>query len=58
MFKSGQESIIVQDCFIKSSLRSLVKLEERITMMIYVDILENNLLPYIDMLENKEDYIF
>ena len=50
--------MIVWGCFTKSGLRPLVKLEGRITAVIYVDILQNNLLPYIDTLENKKDCIF
>src|SRR6266545_1801506 len=57
-FKSGQESVMIWGCFTESGLGLLVKLEGRITAVIYVDILQNNLLSYIDTLENKEDYIF
>ena len=57
-FKSGQESVMIWGCFTESGLGPLVKLEGRITAVIYVDILQNNLLSYIDTLENKEDYIF
>src|SRR6266511_1221666 len=49
---------MIWNCFTESDLGPLVKLEGRITAVIYVDILQNNLLPYIDTLENKEDYIF
>ncbi len=44
--------------FTKSDLKSLVKLKRKITMVIYIDMLKNNLLLYINMLENKEDCIF
>ena len=49
---------MIWGCFIKNSLRSLVKLEERINVTAYVDMLKNSLLPFIDALENKENYIF
>ena len=38
--------------FTKNNLNSLVKLEGRITVIVYVDILENYLLPFIDSLDN------
>ena len=44
--------------FTKNNLNSLVKLEGRITVIVYVDILENYLLPFIDSLDNQENYIF
>ena len=49
---------MVQGCFTKNSLGSLVRLEGKITAQIYINMLENNLLSYIDTLENKENYLF
>ncbi len=49
---------MIWNCFIKNSLRLLVKLEERINIIAYVDMLKNRLLPFIDALEDKENYIF
>jgi len=49
---------MVWECFTRNGPSPLVKLKEKITAVIYVNILENYLLPYIDTLENKESYIF
>jgi transposase len=58
-FKSGQESVMIWGCFTKNKLGPLVKLEGRITANIYIEeILEKNLLPFINSLENENDYIF
>ena len=57
-FKSGQESVMIWGCFTKDRLGPLVKLEGRITANIYIDMLENHLLPFINSLENKNDYTF
>jgi hypothetical protein len=57
-FKSGQEGVMVWACFTKNKLGPLVKLEGKITARIYIEILENHLLPFIDSLENKDNYIF
>lgn len=57
-FKSGQEGVMVWGCFMKNKLGPLVKLEGRITANIYIEMLENNLLPFINSLENKNDCIF
>ena len=58
-FKSGQESVMVWGCFVKNKLGPLVRLEGRITANVYIEeILEKHLLPFINNLENKENYIF
>ena len=57
-FKSGQESVMVWGCFTKNKLGPLVRLEGRITAVIYIKILENNLIPFINSLENNDNYIF
>ena len=49
---------MVWGCFTKNNLGPLVKLEGRITATVYVDVLENYLLPFIDSLNNQENYIF
>ena len=56
--KSGQQGIMVWGCFTKNGLGPLVRLEGRITAVIYINILENYLLPYIDTLDDQENYIF
>jgi transposase len=57
-FKSGQESVMIWGCFTKNKLGPLVRLEGRITANIYIEMLENYLLPFINDLENKDDYTF
>ncbi len=49
---------MIWGCFIKNNLSPLVRLEGKVTAAIYVDVLENNLLPFIDSLDNQENYIF
>lgn len=56
--KSVQQGVMVWGCFTRNSLGPLVKLEGRITANIYVGVLQNYLLPYIDGLEGQENYIF
>ena len=50
--------MMVWGCFIKNNLNLLIKLERKIIVIIYVDVLENYLLPFIDSLDNQENYIF
>ena len=57
-FKSDQESVIIWGCFTKNELGSLVRLEGRVTANIYIEMLENYLIPFINDLENKDDYTF
>lgn len=57
-FKSGQESVMIWGCFTKNKLGPLVRLEGRITANIYIEMLENHLLPFINDLENKDNYTF
>jgi transposase len=57
-FKSGQESVMVWACFTKNKLGPLVRLEGRITAKIYIEMLENYLLPFINSLENENEYTF
>lgn len=57
-FKSGQESVMVWGCFTKNKLGPLVRLEGRITAAIYIEMLEKNLIPFINNLENNDNYIF
>ncbi len=57
-FKSGQESVMIWGCFTKNELGPLVRLEGRVTANIYIEMLENYLIPFINDLENKYDYTF
>lgn len=56
--KSGQQGIMVWGCFTKNGLGPLVRLEGKITAVVYINMLENFLLPYMDTLDNQENYIF
>ena len=56
--KSGQQGVMVWRCFTKHNLGPLVKLEGRITATVYIDVLQNHLLPFIDDLDNQENYFF
>ena len=49
---------MIWGCFTKNKLGLLVRLEGRITANIYIDVLNNYLLPFINSLENKNNYIF
>jgi hypothetical protein len=57
-FKSQQESVMVWGCFTKNKLGPLVRLEGRITASVYIEMLENNLIPFINSLENNNNYIY
>ncbi len=56
--KSGQQGVMIWGYFTKNNLGPLVRLKGRVTAAIYVDVLENNLLPFIDSLNNQKNYIF
>ena len=49
---------MVWACFTKNKLGPIIRLEGRITAKIYIELLENYLLPFINNLENKNNYIF
>jgi transposase len=57
-FKSGQQGVMVWGCFMKDKLGPLVKLEGRITATVYIDVLKNHLLPFLDDLDDQENYFF
>jgi len=48
----------VWGCFTKHGLGPLIKLEGRVTAAKYVDVLKNNLLPFLDDLGDQENYLF
>ncbi|GBB86285.1 hypothetical protein RclHR1_12700003 [Rhizophagus clarus] len=56
--KSGQQGVMVWGCFANHSLGPLVKLEGSVTAISYIDVLENNLLPFLDDLDDQENYFF
>ena len=49
---------MVWGCFMKNKLGPLVKLEGRVTATVYIDVLENHLLPFLDDLDDQENYLF
>jgi hypothetical protein len=48
----------VWGCFTEYKLGPLVKLEGRATATVYIDVLKNHLLPFLDDLDNQENYLF
>lgn len=56
--KSGQQGVMVWGCFANHYLGPLVKLEGKVTGAVYVDILKNYLLPFLDDLDYQENYLF
>ena len=56
--KSGQQGVMVWECFAKHNFNPLVKLEGRITAAIYKKVLKNNLIPFLEDLDNQDNYFF
>jgi len=56
--KSGQQGVMVWGCFTKYNLGPLVKLDGKVTAVVYIDILKNYLLPFLDDLDDQENYLF
>jgi len=56
--KSGQDGIMVWGCFHKNGLGPLVRLDGRVNSRDYINLLQDNFLPYLDSLEDKENLIF
>ncbi len=50
--KLGNQGIIVLEYFINNRLSPLIQLSGKITSSIYIDLLENNFLPFYNNLEN------
>jgi len=49
---------MIWGCFIKNKLGPLVQVSGNITGSIYIEVLKNNLLPFINELDNNLEYIF
>ena len=45
-------------CFTKYNLGPLVKLDGKVMAVVYIDILKNYLLPFLDDLDDQENYLF
>lgn len=56
--KSGNQGIMVWGCFTKNKIGPLIQVSGRITGSVYINILNNNLLPFIDELGTNLNYIF
>ena len=56
--KSGRQGVMVWGCFSKNNLGPLVKLKGKITATVYMNVLENYLLPFINNLDDQENFIF
>ena len=56
--KSGQQGVMVWGCFTKYNLSPLVRLDGKITGAVYIDILKDYLLPFLDDLDDWENYLF
>jgi transposase len=56
--KSGQQGVMVWGCFAKHNLGPLVKLEGRVTAAVYKKVLKNNLIPFLEGLDNQDNYFF
>jgi len=57
-FKSNNEGVMVWGCFTKNRLGPLVVMEGRITGQVYIELLENHLLPFIESLDDDITFIF
>lgn len=56
--KSGNRGVMVWGCFTKNKIGPLVQVSGKITGSVYIEVLENNLLPFINELENNLEYVF
>ena len=56
--KSGQDGIMIWGCFHKNGLGPLVRLDGRVNSRDYINLLQDKLLPYLNTLEDKENFIF
>ncbi|GBC03349.1 hypothetical protein RclHR1_05080015 [Rhizophagus clarus] len=56
--KSGNQGVMVWGCFAKNQLGPLIQVSRSITGLVYINILENHLLPFYNNLENNLQYFF
>jgi transposase len=57
-FKSGNKSVMVWGCFTRSGVGPLVRLRGRLAAQDYVQVLESNLLPFLEGLKRKKRFVF
>ena len=56
--KSGQDGIMVWGCFHKNGLGPLVRLDGRVNSRDYINLLQDNLLPYLVLLKIRKFLFF
>ena len=56
--KSGQDGIMVWGCFHKNELGPLVRLDGRVNSRDYINLLQDNLLPYLVLLKIRKILFF
>jgi transposase len=56
--KSGNQGVMVWGCFAKDKLGPLVQVSGSITGAVYINLLENTFLPFLNSLDNDLEYIF
>jgi len=56
--KSGNQGIMVWGCFIRNKIGPLIQVSGKITGSVYIEVLENHLLPFINELDNNLEYDF
>ncbi|GBC23363.1 IS630 family transposase [Rhizophagus irregularis DAOM 181602=DAOM 197198] len=56
--KSGNQGVMVWGYFAKNQLGPLIQVSGSITGLVYINILENHLLPFYNNLENNLQYFF
>jgi len=57
-FKSGRKGTMVWGCFTSYGLGPLVRVDGRMTANDYIEILNNHLLPYLETLDQQNEYLF
>jgi transposase len=56
--KSGNQGVMVWGCFTRNKIGPLIQVSGKITGSVYIEVLENNLLPFINELDNNLEYVF
>ena len=57
-FKSGNKSVMIWGCFTRFGVGPLVRLKGRQAAVDYIEVLKNNLLPFLGGLKRKKRFIF
>lgn len=57
-FKSGRKGVMVWGCFSSAGLGPLVRINGRQTSKDYIETLDDHLIPYLEALDNQDDYLF